>query len=134
MLDMERRWALEILEAFAPEQSDADGFAPRPGEVDYLLAYDTFREQATPLAATGVRAAVWLLYFSPSALGDGARSLSDLEPQARSVVLDELSRHRVFALREATFLLKMIACLALFEVPRLRELSGHGTPPAGAHP
>lgn len=121
MLAFERRWALAILDSFAP--SGEDELSPRPGEVNVLSAFDALRLGASQPAQIALRAAVWLISLSPVWLGMSLRWFSSLSRQDRVRVLDHLLAHPAFFVREATFLLKTVACLSLFEVEAVRRRS-----------
>ncbi len=123
MLSFERRWAEVLLASFAPP--GGPGLAPRPGEVDYLAAYETLRTRSTRLAGVGLRGALWLVALSPWWLGRSIWLLPAMPHSARVEVLAELLEHRVFAIREATFLLKLAACLALLGSESVRARSGY---------
>jgi hypothetical protein len=128
---LERRWAGDLLRAFAPETTE-DGLAPLPGEVDYLATFDRMRVRATKLAALGLRAAVWLLALTPLWQRGRFATLSALPVQARADKLAELLTHRVFVVRELALLLKLCAAMALFASPAVRARSAyddvHGAP------
>lgn len=123
MFSFERRWALCILATFAP--SESPGLAAPAGEVDYLRAFETLRLRSTRLAGLGLRAAVWLVALSPLWLGLSLRTLPSLPGPTRLDVLARLLEHPRFAIREATFLLKLTACLALLGKDSLRARSGY---------
>jgi len=139
---LERRWALDLLSAFAPEAKHKDshedshkdscaapvearGLSPLPGEVDYLAMFDRMRERATWLAALGLRAALWLVALAPVWQRGQMRSLSRLSSQGRALKLAELLTHRSFVVRELTLLLKLCASMALFAAPGVRARSAY---------
>jgi len=130
----ERRWAADLLSAFAPETS-ADavgraaatgaGLAPLPGEVDYLAMFDRMSAGATRLAALGLRAALWLVALAPLWQRGKLQTLSTLSVRARSHALGELLVHRFFVVRELTLLLKLCASMALFASKSVRARSAY---------
>lgn len=127
MLAFERRWVREILGSFAPVGSAA--LSPREGDVDYLRAFYDLREQARPIARLGVRLALWLVALAPVWLLGRARTLPRLSLADRQALLARLLEHRVYFVREAAFLLKLTACVALFASEALRAQSGYDRAP-----
>ena len=123
MFSFERRWVLVILATFAP--TEGPGLAPRAGEVDYLHAFETLRTRSTTLAGWGLRGALWLTVLAPWWLGRSLATLPSLPQAARVELLAKLLEHRVFAVREAVFLLKLTACLALLGSDTVRARSGY---------
>jgi len=124
MFSFERRWVGVVLASFAP--AEGPGLAPRPHEaVDYFAAFETLRTRSTRIAGLGLRAALWLVVLSPWWLGRSLSVLTGLPQAARLTLLAELLEHRVFAVREAVFLLKLTACLALLGHADVRARSGY---------
>ncbi len=121
MLAFERRWAVSVLEGFAPVEGP--GLAPAEGEVDYLGAMTEMRRAGTRIAAMGFRIALWLTAISPILVEGRLRLLPSLDRPARAALLDKLLSHRVFLVRELCLLMKLCACMALFRVPSLRVRS-----------
>jgi hypothetical protein len=119
-----------LLAAFAPQ--GARGLSPREGEVHYLAAYEKLVAGAAPLAAFGLRAAVWLFALSPIWHLGRARSISGLVEAERTALLRALLRHQTHVVRELTLLLKYAAALALLGTPSIRARSGYDAPPADA--
>lgn len=133
MTPLERRWAVDLLSAFAPEtESAASGLAPLPGEVDYLTMFLRMRARATRLAALGLRAAVWIIALAPLWQRGRMQTLSALTAHARASKLAELLVHPSFIVRELALLLKLVASMALFAAPGVRARSAyddvHGSP------
>lgn len=130
MTALERRWAVDLLSAFAPV--GGTGLAPLDGEVDYLGVLETMHRNATRLAALGLRAAIWLLALAPIWTGRSLRTISGLPRAARASLLAELLVHRTFAVRELSLLLKLCASMALLGTRSVRARSGyddvHGSP------
>lgn len=124
MMRFERRWAQHLLAAFAPVSS-GEGLAPRPEEVDYLGVLARMRAKASPLAALGLRLAVWIAALAPLWLWGKVTTISALAIERRSQLLRELLGHRAFAVRELTMLLKLCAAMALLGTPSVRERSGY---------
>lgn len=127
MLWFERRWIDAILGSFAPE--GGPGLAPRAGEVDYLGTFIGLYTSARRIARIGFRAGLWLVALAPLWLGRRVRTLPGLPLAERQALLTELLEHRVYAVREAAFLMKLAACLALFASEPLRARSGFDREP-----
>jgi len=130
MQSFERKWAADLLGAFAPESSGsapgvASFLAPRPGEVDYLATFDLMRRRGTRLAAIGLRLAVWVLALAPMWHQRALRSVSSLSTQQRSELLSRMLVHPRFIARELALLLKLCASMALLGVPSVRARSGY---------
>jgi hypothetical protein len=123
MLAFERRWVRDILSSFAPE--GGPGLAPRVGEVDYERAFMSLHGSARLIARVGMRIALWLIALAPLWLRGERRTLPALPSEARQALLARLLEHRVYAVREAAFLMKLCACLALFANDAVRARSGY---------
>jgi hypothetical protein len=119
----ERRWAVDLLSAFAPTGST--GLSPLEAEVDYLAVIETMRRRATRLAALGLRAAIWLLALAPIWHRRSLRTISALPASARASLLSELLVHRAFVVRELSLLLKLCASMALLGTRSVRARSGY---------
>ena len=130
MTRWERRWAKQLLGAFAP--SGGPGLAPLPGEVDYESAFVRMRRHATPLAALGLRVALWMAALAPLWLWGRLATVSKLAIERRSELLRQLLSHRTFAVRELTLLLKLAATMALLGTPSVRARSGYDSVQAAA--
>jgi hypothetical protein len=124
MMRFERRWAQHLLAAFAPPAS-SEGLSPGPTEVDYLGVLARMRSKASPLAAIGLRLAVWLAALAPLWLWGRLTTISTLANERRPQLLRELLGHRTFAVRELTMLLKLCAAMALLGTPSVRARSGY---------
>lgn len=130
----ERSWTRAILAAFAPpEQASqqtgdparAACLYPRPGEVDYLRAFHRMSQAATRKAAFGLRVAVLLIGLSPMWLGRRLKLFTQLSMREQTEVLAQLLRHRLFAVRELTLLMKFVAAMALLGHDDVRTRSGY---------
>lgn len=117
------KWASVVLSAFAPPSEV--GLSPLPGEVDYAGAFRRLVRGSTALAACGLVAAVWLVALAPVWMLGRMMTFAQLDPSQRAVLLGQLLRHRVFAVRELTLLLKLGAALALLGAPSVRARSGY---------
>jgi hypothetical protein len=134
MTGLERKWAIDLLSAFAPDSSfaptrcgigDQKLLAPLPGEVDYLAMFTRMRVGATKLAAFGLRAALWIVALAPFWQRGRLQTLSSLPIAARSAALCALLGHRSLIVRELTLLLKLCAAMALFAAPGVRARSAY---------
>ncbi|MCS6798522.1 MAG: hypothetical protein NZ898_08325 [Myxococcota bacterium] len=121
MLRFERRWAHDVMSSFAPP--GGPGLAPDPGRVDFVGALRTQMRASTPLAALGLRLAVWMAALAPLWTLGRLRTIRGLRPAERAAVLARLLRSRLYLVRELTLFLKLAACFALFRVPELRAQS-----------
>ncbi|MCC6213294.1 MAG: hypothetical protein IT376_00360 [Polyangiaceae bacterium] len=127
MLTFERRAAATVLEAFAPFQEPA--LAVRPGEVDWSRAFESMARASSPLAAFGLRAALWIALASPLLVFGSLRSFRSLEPARRSEVIERLLVHRFYIVRELALYLKLTACMAIFSSPAVRARSNYDRRP-----
>jgi hypothetical protein len=128
MTGLERKWAIDLLSAFAPDTSstgDQKVLAPLPGEVDYLAMFTRMRVGATKLAAFGLRAALWIIALAPLWQRGRLQTLSALPIAARSAALSALLGHRSLIVRELALLLKLCASMALFAAPGVRARSAY---------
>lgn len=123
MMAFERRWARHLLAAFAP--TGGLGLAPLENEVDYLAALVRMMREASPLAAVGLRLAVWMAALAPLWLWGRLTTISKLAGERRTQLLRELLSHRLFAVRELSLLLKLCAAMALLGTPSARMRSGY---------
>ena len=125
MTRFERRWARQLLAGFAP--TGGPGLSPLPDEVDYERAVLRMRREGTPLAALGVRLAIWIAALAPLWLWGKLATITvgALAVERRAELLRELLVHRVFAVRELTLLLKLCATMALLGTPSVRARSGY---------
>jgi len=130
MTRWERRWVTQLLGAFAP--SGGPGLSPLPNEVDYENAFRRMLRQATPIAAIGMRLALWMAAFAPLWLWGRLTTVSKLAIEHRVELLCQLLAHRAFAVRELTLLLKLAATMALLGTPAVRARSGYDSVQATA--
>ncbi len=124
---LEEAWALDLLAAFAPPANEGPNaqLSALPGEVDYLKTLRRMRALSTPLAAFGLRAAVWLLAWAPLWLDGRWLTSSRLQLSERCGLLRRLLAHKSFAVRELSLLLKLVASMALLGAPTVRARSGY---------
>lgn len=119
---LEAWWASLVLPAFA---GSGRGFTVDEAEVDYLAGLARFLGAASQKARLGVRFAFFLVVTAPIWLGGRLRGFASLSAAERSELLDAMSRHRLFVVRELCLLLKLIACMAIFRAPSARARSGY---------
>jgi hypothetical protein len=67
-----------------------------------------------------LRAAVWVLTLAPIAVVHRARTFGRLPADLQDRYLDLALRHRSWAIRELTGVVKLAACLAYFSDPAIR--------------
>jgi hypothetical protein len=129
LLAFERRWAHAVLEAFAPP--GGVGLAPRPGEVDYVGGMQRMLGSFTTRAALGLRAGLWMAALAPLWMGGRLASMARMSLDARTELVRRLLVHRLFLVRELTFLLKTAASFALLGTSSIRARSNYdrGTEP-----
>ncbi len=123
MTHLEDKWATQALGAFAP--SGAQGLSPLPNEVDYLATFRRMSRLSTPLAALGLRLALWLVALAPLWLCGRCMTISRLAEPERALLLSRLLTHSSFAVRELTLLLKFAAAMALLGTASVRARSGY---------
>jgi hypothetical protein len=119
---LEAWWASLVLPAFAGSRR---GFTVDEAEVDYLAALGRFLGAASQKARLGVRLAFFLVVTAPLWHDGRLRGLASLSATERSELLDAMSRHRFFVVRELCLLLKLVACMAIFRAPSARARSGY---------
>jgi hypothetical protein len=140
----EQIWAIEVLAAFAPVStaprpsissapSPDSPLSPHEGEVDYLRVYRRLLAGSTPLAALGLRFALWMVALAPVWLLGRFMTFSTLARAERTELLSRLLRHTNLVVRELSLLLKFAAAVALLGTPSVRERSGYDTPLASAN-
>ncbi len=130
MTGFERRWALAVLEGFAPP--DGPGLAPRAGEAGYLEALRRMGDASDGKSRLGLRLGVWIAALSPLWMLGRLRTMAGVPLAERPAILGRLLVHRAFAVRELTLLLKIAASLALLGAAPIRERSGYDLPPPPA--
>lgn len=149
LLEVERRWAVAILEAFAPPSTQsADGvaaavsqdearadlaasgahrrrLAPRTGEVDYVRAITRMMAASTGKARLGIHIGLLLVALAPLWLCGRLATMAGLAMEQRTAILERLARHPFFAVRDLTLLLKLGAAFALMGTASVRARSGY---------
>jgi hypothetical protein len=138
----EHNWAIEVLAAFAPASTETrrsvapssdSPLTPREGEVDYVRVYRRLIAGSTPLAALGLRFALWMVALAPVWLLGRFTTFSTLCRTERTELLSRLLRHTSLVVRELSLLLKFAAAVALLGTPSVRERSGYDKPQAIAN-
>jgi len=132
MTRWEQSWAAEVLAAFAPSSEArlnslprTDTLAPHDGEVDYERTWLRMLEGSTPLAALGLRFALWMVALAPFWLWGRFATFSRLARAERTELLSRLLRHGSHVVRELSLLLKFAAAVALLGTPSVRARSGY---------
>ncbi len=125
MIALERRWMRLVLSSFAGSSA---GFTVREDEVDYLAAAERFMSAASEKASLGLRVAVLMVMTAPLWMWGRLKTLGGLSAEERSRLLDEMLRHRFFAVRELCLLLKLVACMGIFRSSAARARSGFDRP------
>lgn len=144
MTRWEHDWAIEVLAAFAPAStttrrsisaapSPDSRLTPHEGEVDYLRVYRRLLAGSTPLAALGLRFALWMVALAPVWLLGRFMTFSTLARAERTELLSRLLRHTSLVVRELSLLLKFAAAVALLGTPSVRERSGYDKPQVTAN-
>lgn len=125
MLAFEGRWAAVIMRTF----SDTDDAPPwAVSSDDYLAALETLRSRARWLARVGLRLAIWLIALAPLWRLSQVATFASLPAERRRSLLEELLAHPSLAVREAAFVMKFVASLALFKCDEVRAYSGYDGP------
>lgn len=122
MTRLELFWASLVLPSFAGTEH---GFRVRDNDVDYLDGLARFMCAAGTKARLGVRFAFLLAVTAPMWLGGKLSGFASLSSVERSELLNRMSSHRIFLIRELSLLLKLIACMAMFRSAQARERSGY---------
>ena len=142
LLEVERRQAVAILEAFAPPRVDDPQrhdeeapsgertirLAPRKGEVDYLRAVTRMMAASTAKARLGIHVALFLVALAPLWLCGKLETMAGLALEQRTAILERLARHPFFAVRDLTLLLKLGAAFALLGTASVRARSQYDRP------
>ena len=122
MTRLELFWASLVLPSFAGTEH---GFRVQERDVDYLDGLARFMRAAGTKARLGVRLAFLLAVTAPLWLGGRLRGFASLSRVERSELLNRMSSHSIFLVRELSLLLKLIACMAMFRSGDARERSGY---------
>ena len=142
LLEVERRQAVAILEAFAPPRGDevqrhdeaAESgerkirLAPLEGEVDYLRAVMRMMAASTGKARLGIHVALLLVALAPLWFCGKLATMAGLALEQRTAILERLARHPFFAVRDLTLLLKLGAAFALLGTASVRARSQYDRP------
>jgi len=121
-LPMEQRWRDCLLAAVLPSEP-ATG-RPGLGDLDPGDFWDRVRQVAPPLVLLGIRAAVWVLTWSPPLLLGRLRTFGGLSPEQQDALLVRAASSRWYPLRQLVDLLKLMACFAYFRHRAVREPLG----------
>lgn len=119
---LETFWAGLVLPSFA---GSSHGFTVNEGEVDYLDGLARFMSKASDKACLGIRVAFLLAVTAPIWITGRFTGFASLTAEERAEVMDRMSRHSFFFVRELCLLLKLIACMAIFRARSTRERTGY---------
>src|SRR5271169_71192 len=92
LFPFERRWAVAVLEGFAPP--GGPGLAPRPGEADFLGTHLRIYEASGRGGRLALRMAVFVTALSPLWLFERVATFAGLPPEGRAVFLSRLLKMR----------------------------------------
>lgn len=123
---IETHWARLVLPSFTGTRH---GFVASEDDVDYLEGLRRFLSKASDKSRLGIRVAFFLAVTTPLWLGGRLKGFASLSSDERAELLDRMSHHRVFFVRELCLLLKLIACMAIFRTPGMRERTDYDAPP-----
>ena len=123
LFGFERRWLLRIFDAILPSGADerlpvGASNLPMDRFADEVMVY------APPRVALGIRGAVWLVTLFGPLLAGRLGWFPRMNVDSRSRVLERLSRHRVYLVRELTTLFKMLVTLGYGGAPIVLEAIG----------
>lgn len=112
----ETRWRDTIFAAALPADADLQDFWPR------------FAAAAPWTLALGLRAAVWLLWLCPPALGLGPRSFGQLTLAERHRVLERCAESPLFLPRQLAEIIKVVASFGYFSSADVRARFASAAP------
>jgi len=114
LLAFERRWAEVLFEAV---------LGTSLGGVDTRDFWEKLETCTPPYFGPGLRAAVHALTFMPLAMPGFRRPLFALSPERRLDCVAQMHESRRTTVRQALDTVKILACFALFEDPKRRDLA-----------
>jgi len=121
-LPVEQRWRDCLLAAVLPP--DPATGRPGLGDLDTGDFWERVGRVAPPLLLLGMRAAVWILTWSPLLLVGRLRTFGGLSPEERDTLLVRAAGSHLYPLRQLVDLLKLMACFAYFRHRSVREPLG----------
>lgn len=116
---LEQHWLEELLVAVMP--AHPSGAHPGIAVAQLGPFWLRFQRVAPMTLQLGLRAAVWVLIFSPLLLLGRPRLFTGLDAQARNTLMERAYVSRIYLLRQMLETLKMVACLAGYSLPALRQ-------------
>lgn len=128
----EERWVEAVLSGFS--SPSGGGLVIEENEVDYLDGFMRMNEPATPLAAFGARAAVWMVALAPLWCLLSLRGVLRRSADERVALMTRMLEHRLWVVRELTLLLKVQASMAMMGTASVRLRSGYDRREAAAEP
>lgn len=114
---LERAWAERLFAAILAPQTAG---LPRFESVDRAPFWAAIDEAPGPLFGVGLRAMIHLLTFLPLTDPRHHRPFFLLPEDARIDWIEERYHDGRFAVRQAVYALKMLACFAWFDAPHVR--------------
>lgn len=128
MRPFELDWTAKMMDAVIPAgvENDFPQAASETGAVrvlDELVRYTPF------FTALSLRAAVWGIELLGPLWTGRPHRFSRLDPAGRGQVLGELSKSKIYFLRQMVLLLKMTACFGWAADPQVRRGIGVTDPP-----
>lgn len=117
----ERRWA-EALFAAILGPVEEHGLPPF-ATIDHAAFHRAIDTAPGPMFAPGLRAMVYALTFAPLVDPRFRRPFFALDPDARLRCIAAMAADRRYVIRQMLSTLKILACFAYYEDPRVREAS-----------
>ena len=114
-MPFERRWRDAVLSGMLPASETVPGY----GDLDTAGFWERYPTAAPPLLKLGFRAAIWafgLWCLARHRSGPAAVSIED-----RGQLLADAATSRFFLLRQLALVVKLIATLAAFRDPAVRQ-------------
>ncbi len=121
-LPFETRWFSQILAAIFP--SDCSAVVTGADRVPMERFLTDVAKNAPLLPLLGIRAALWVVMFTPLLFIGRLRTFSALPPADQARMLQRMSQSGIYAVREIPILLKTIGCLGYGSIPRVQREVG----------
>lgn len=114
----ERRWAEALFAAILGpvEEHGLPGFA----SIDHAAFHRAIDTAPGPMFAPGLRAMVYALTFAPLVDPRFRRPFFALDADARLRCIEAMASDRRYVVRQMLSTLKILACFAYYEDPRVR--------------
>lgn len=121
-LSFETRWFSRILAAIFP--SDCSALVTGADRVPMERFLADVAKNAPFLPLLGIRAALWVVMFTPLLFVGRLRTFTGLAATDQTRMLQKMSESSIYALREIPILLKTIGCLGYGSIPRVQREVG----------